>query len=97
WCGLGGGRRCRVGCVPCRVWRRWRGGGNSRRTCFPSPHQHSPVLVQREMVDLYQFLFEDFERRRIEMKLEREGAVGHAPATLEHGRRLVQDLLKGHE
>jgi len=48
------------------------------------------------MVDLYQFLFEGFERRRIEMKLEREGAVGHAPATLEHGRRLVQDLLKGH-
>jgi hypothetical protein len=53
-------------------------------------------VVDRKVVDLNQFLFEGFKRLLIEMKLEREGAVRHAPATLEHGCRLVQDLLKGH-
>jgi hypothetical protein len=48
------------------------------------------------VVDLKQFLLEGCERLLIEMKLEHEGAVGHAPATLEHGDRLVEDLLKGH-
>jgi hypothetical protein len=53
-------------------------------------------VVDRQVVDLKQFLLEGCERLLIEMKLEHEGAVGHAPATLEHGDRLVQDLLKGH-
>jgi len=48
------------------------------------------------VVDLKQFLLEGGERLLIEMKLERQGAVGHAPTTLEHGERLVEDLLKGH-
>jgi hypothetical protein len=53
-------------------------------------------VVDCKVVHINQFLFEGFERLRIEMKLEREGAVGHAPAPLEHGSRLVKDLLKGH-
>jgi hypothetical protein len=53
-------------------------------------------VVDRQVVNLYQFLLESFERLLIEMKLQPEGAVGHAPATLEHGGRLVEDLLKGH-
>ena len=53
-------------------------------------------MVDRKVVDLNQLFLEGFERFLIEMKLEREGAVGHAPATLEHGDRLVEDLLKGH-
>jgi hypothetical protein len=53
-------------------------------------------VVDRKVVDLYQFLLESFERLLIEMKLEREGTVGHASTTLEHGYCLVEDLLKGH-
>jgi hypothetical protein len=53
-------------------------------------------VVDRKAVDINQFLFEGFERLFIEMKLEPERAVGHAPAPLEHGRRLIKDLLKGH-
>ena len=53
-------------------------------------------MVDRKVVDLYQLLLEDFERLLIEMKLEREGTVGHASTTLEHGDRLVEALLKGH-
>ena len=34
--------------------------------------------------------------RIVELKLPLEGAVGQASATLEHGHRLVEDLLKGH-
>jgi hypothetical protein len=47
-------------------------------------------------MDLEQFLFEGFERLCIQMELERKGAVGHAPSALEHGYRLVENLLKGH-
>jgi len=82
--------------LSCYLLRRLRGGRNRRRTRFSGPHQHSALVVDRKVVDLNQFLFEGFKRLLIEMKLEREGAVRHAPATLEHGCRLVQDLLKGH-
>jgi hypothetical protein len=30
------------------------------------------------------------------LELSLEGAVGQAPPALEHGYRLVEDLLKGH-
>jgi hypothetical protein len=32
----------------------------------------------------------------IELELPLEGAIGQTSATLEHGYRLVEDLLKGH-
>jgi hypothetical protein len=53
-------------------------------------------MVDRKVVNLNQFLFECGERRLIKMKLERERAIGHTPAALEHRSRLVEDLLKGH-
>jgi hypothetical protein len=37
-----------------------------------------------------------FQGRVIELELSLEGTVGQASATLEHGHRLVEDLLKGH-
>src|SRR6516165_4348280 len=40
--------------------------------------------------------FQVFERRVVELELPLEGAVGQAPPALEHGYRLVKDLLKGH-
>jgi len=53
-------------------------------------------MIDREAVDLDEFLFEGLQRLLIEMKLEHERAVGHTPAALQHGNRLVEDLLKGH-
>ena len=32
----------------------------------------------------------------IQLKLQFEGPIGQAPPALEHGYRLVEDLLKGH-
>src|SRR6516165_3233775 len=40
--------------------------------------------------------FQVFQRRIVELKLPLEGAIGQAPPALEHGDRLVEDLLKGH-
>jgi hypothetical protein len=33
---------------------------------------------------------------RIQMELSLKGTIGHPPAPLEHGDRLVEDLFKGH-
>jgi len=45
---------------------------------------------------LNEFGFQIFHIRVIELELPLEGAVGQAPPTLEHGYRLIEDLLKGH-
>jgi hypothetical protein len=41
-------------------------------------------------------LLEVVQRRVIELKLALQGPIGQAPPALEHGYRLVKDLLKGH-
>src|SRR5262249_6471035 len=76
--------------------QRRREGGDRRWACCPGPYQHSAVLVDREVVDFDQFLFEGFKRLLIQVKLELERAVGHAPAALKHGNRLIENLLKSH-
>jgi hypothetical protein len=63
---------------------------------FSGPHQHSAIVVDRKVVDLDQLLFEDLKSLLIQMELELERTVGHASTALEHGDRLVEDLLKGH-
>jgi hypothetical protein len=45
---------------------------------------------------LDEFVLQIFQGRVVELELPLEGAVGQAPAALEHGNRLVEDLLKGH-
>ena len=40
--------------------------------------------------------FKSSRCRVIELELALEGPIGQAPAALEHGDRLVEDLLKGH-
>jgi hypothetical protein len=42
------------------------------------------------------FGFQIFQIRIVELELPLEGAIGQAPPALEHGYRLVEDLLKGH-
>jgi hypothetical protein len=45
---------------------------------------------------LDEFGFQIFQIRVVELELPLEGAIGQAPSALEHGYRLVEDLLKGH-
>jgi hypothetical protein len=45
---------------------------------------------------LHEFSFQIVEIRVIKLELPLESAIGQAPPTLEHGYRLVEDLLKGH-
>jgi len=58
--------------------------------------RRSAVLVNGEMVDLNQFLFEGLQGFVIQSELELERTVRHAPTALEQDDRLVEDLLKIH-
>jgi hypothetical protein len=63
------------------------------RTC---PDQDRAALIHCEALALNEFMLQIIQSRVVELKLPLEGAVGQAPPTLEHGYRLVEDLLKGH-
>ena len=43
-----------------------------------------------------EFVLQRCQVRVIQLELELEGPVGYATTPLEHGDRLVEDLLKGH-
>jgi hypothetical protein len=45
---------------------------------------------------LDEFVLQIFQGRVVELKLPLEGAVSQAAASLQHGNRVVEDLLKGH-
>ena len=72
-------------------WR-W-GGGAVGRT---GPDQDFAVFIHGQLLAMDEFLLEILEKRIVQIKLPFEGAIGHAPSTLEHGNRLVQNLLEGH-
>ena len=58
--------------------------------------QDATVLIHRQALPLDEFDFHIFQIRVIELEMPLEGAIGQASPALEHGYRLVQDLLKGH-
>jgi hypothetical protein len=60
------------------------------------PDETSPRIVAHLRVGVEEFVLEIAEGVLVQLKLPLEGAVGQASATLEHGARLVKDLLKGH-
>src|SRR5215471_6007841 len=72
---------------------RWRGGSGDLGT---RPDQYPAVLICRHALAVDQRILEVFDRRIIKLELPLEGAVGHPPPALEHGDRLVENLLKGH-
>src|SRR5262249_35355337 len=39
---------------------------------------------------------EILEHAIVQVELPFEGTIGHPPSTLEHGNRLIENLLKGH-
>ena len=58
--------------------------------------RHALVFIHRQALALNEFGFQIFQGRVIELELPLEGAIGQASPALEHGYRLVEDLLKGH-
>jgi hypothetical protein len=44
-----------------------------------------------------EFFLKILEKRVVQIELPLEGAVGHTPAALPHGNRLIQNLLEGHD
>ena len=56
---------------------------------------HAPRRRLRE-VATQEFILEGRQGRVVELELPLEGALGQAPPALQHGYRLVEDLLKGH-
>src|SRR5262249_10998131 len=70
--------------------RRWGGRSTTR------PDQDPAVLIPGDLLRVEEFVLEDRQLVVIEVELELHGAIGHAAPALEHGDRLVHDLLKGH-
>src|SRR5262249_38384679 len=61
-----------------------------------SPDQDVAPLIDRQTLALDEFVLQIVQGRVIELELALEGAVGQAAAPLQHGNRLVENLLKGH-
>jgi len=72
--------------------------GGWRERCRPvaGPDQDIAVLIDRHPLALDEFVLQILQGRVIELELPLEGIVGQASAPLQHGHRLVEDLLKGH-
>src|SRR5262249_36570460 len=77
-----------------RLGGRWqRGWGHGRLT---RPDQDIAPLIDRQALTRDEFVLQIFQICVIELELALKGAIGQAPTALEHGDRLVEDLLKGH-
>jgi hypothetical protein len=48
-------------------------------------------------VRIEEFVFERLQLVIVQLELELEGSIGDPPATLQHGKGLVEDLLEGHD
>src|SRR5262249_6398086 len=71
----------------CRVWKGDRGA---------RPDQDVALLIDRHALARDELVLQIVQGRVIELELPLEGAVGQASAPLEHGHRMVENLLKGH-
>src|SRR5215470_14648886 len=95
---LDAGRRGTWGGLECLGISGWRTGGRDR--CWGAgatrPDQHGVVLVHGELQHLDDFSGEILEVSIVELKLALEGTIRHTAPALEHGYRLIEDLLKGH-
>ena len=86
----------RVGEQGLGLRRRGSGGGGSRRRSVARPDQDVAPLIDCQALALDEFVLQIFQGCVVELELSLEGAVRQASATLEHGYRVVEDLLKGH-
>jgi hypothetical protein len=60
------------------------------------PHQHVTVFVHGKALRLDHLRLQILEGLIIEVELSFERAISHAVSTLEHGNRLIHNLLEGH-
>ena len=88
-----------TGLAPSRRLRGWRPASRAGRAdgwrCT-GPDQDVAPLIHGQALALDEFGFQIVQVGVIELELPLEGAIGQAPPALEHGYRLVEDLLKGH-
>jgi replicative DNA helicase len=76
---------------------RCRGGGwRGRGRRVARPDQDGAPLIGRQALALDEFVLQIFQGRVVELELALQGAVGQASAPLEHGNRVVENLLEGH-
>src|SRR4029453_5433620 len=75
----------------CSRWCGWR-----RRAHVTGPHEDAVVLIHRQALTVNQLILEGLQVLVIQMELQLERAIRQTSAPLEHGHRLVEDLLKGH-
>ena len=73
----------------------WEPVGSGAETSAPIQTRTRPSS-STQALPLDEFGFQICQIRVIELELPLEGAIGQAPPALEHGYRLVEDLLKGH-
>src|SRR5262249_44418192 len=78
-------------------WRRGRHGcGGGRRRSVTRPDQDAPGFIRREALTLDEFVFERFQVRGIELKLQLEGAIRQAAALAQQRDRLIHHRDKVH-
>src|SRR6516165_1326061 len=65
-------------------------------TVVTRPDKATPRVIDHLGMRIEELLLEVVQRRVIELELPLQGAVGQASAPLEHGDRVVENLLKGH-
>src|SRR4029453_2866836 len=79
---------------PRPVWPTLQCQGDRRRVA--RPHSDTAPLIGRQALALNEFILQSFQGRVLELELLLESSRGQAAASLEHGHRLVENLLKGH-
>ena len=60
------------------------------------PDQHCPIFIHRESLALNEFGLQVLQIVVIQVELALEGSIRQAPAALQEGKRLIEELLKGH-
>jgi hypothetical protein len=60
------------------------------------PDQTATSIVVHLRRHTEEGVLEGLQTLLVQLELEFEGLIRHTPAALEHGKRLVENLLKGH-
>src|SRR6266446_7634150 len=87
--------RCLQGRLGCVLGGGWRREGQCLSATHPD--QHAAVFVPCDLLRVEEFILEGFKGVVIQVKLHLQCPIGHPFPALEHGYRLVEDLLKGHD
>src|SRR5262245_7942623 len=71
-------------------------GAGAAGAASTDPHEDVVPLIDRQGLPLNEFVLQIFQSCVVELKLSLESAIGQASPALEHGDRLVENLLKSH-